>query len=111
MLINNVIIIKFYYHLVYCAGKVKTENSSFKGTLEIPNLSEEHEPDDVDINVLLKEGQEEGHHVKEFLRTEGAKVIREKLSVYIKTLKEGFICITYRHLYKTRGSLINTINI
>jgi len=71
-------------------GHVKSGEKSFKGTIEIPNLSEEHSPEDVDINVALNEDQSDGFKVKEFLRTKGMKVIRDKLAVYIKDLKEEF---------------------
>lgn len=71
-------------------GKLKAEDKAYKGTLEIPNLSEEHAPEDVDVNVGLKEGHEEGFAVKEFIRTKGVEVIRQQLATYIKDLKSEY---------------------
>jgi activator of HSP90 ATPase len=71
-------------------GKVKTEDVSYKGVVEIPNLSEEHNPDDVDINVTLNDGQDGGYAIKEFLRTKGVQTIRVQLGQYIKQLKQEF---------------------
>ena len=72
-------------------GKLKTGNESYKGEIEIPNLSEEHLPEDVDINVTLKDGStgSSAYEVKEFVRSEGIKEIRRQLTTYIRELREG----------------------
>lgn len=72
-----------------CSGRANADDVDYKGEIEIPNLSEEHSPEEVDINVSLDEKQSEGTHVKDFIRTKGVKVIREQLKQYIKDLREG----------------------
>ena len=68
--------------------KKNSENkTAYKGTFEVPNLSEEHEPRDVDVSVFIKDGKQD--KLKEFMRTEGVKLIREQFSKYIASLKEG----------------------
>ena len=73
------------------SGKLKSGNKAYKGEIEIPNLSEEHLPGNVDINVSVKDGEGDGYEVKEFLRVKGVAVIREQLHKYIKDLKEGIL--------------------
>ncbi|ESN92278.1 hypothetical protein HELRODRAFT_89741 [Helobdella robusta] len=73
-------------------GKFKSGGDMCKGEIEIPNLSEEHTADSVDINVSLKENQndEGAYKIKEFIRNKGLQVIRRQLHNYIKELKEEF---------------------
>lgn len=71
-------------------GRAKANEKGCKGEIEIPNLSEENSPDEVDITVTLDDKHSDGTDVKEFLRTKGLKTIREQLSKYIKELKEEF---------------------
>ena len=54
----------------------------------MPNLSEEHEPKDVNINVAVKDSKQD--KLKEFMRTEGVKMMREQFGKYIVLLKEEF---------------------
>jgi len=63
-----------------------------KGTIEIPNLSEEHsDMKDVDIDVNLTTKGPESVILKEMLRKgDGAKAIREKLKNYVDALKVEF---------------------
>lgn len=66
-----------------------------KGDLEIPNLSEENDPEEIDVQVSLKteSGKMEslvGPALKELLRNKGTKIIREKLATYISELKTDF---------------------
>ena len=63
-----------------------------KGTIEIPNLSEEHsDMKDVDIEVNLTTKGPEATILKELLRKgDGAKAIRDKLKGYVDALKTEF---------------------
>ena len=63
-----------------------------KGTIEIPNLSEEHsDMKDVDIEVNLTTKGPEAVILKELLRKgDGAKAIRDKLKGYVDALKSEF---------------------
>jgi len=62
---------------------------TYKGTLEIPNLSEEHTPEDVDITVLTSDGSDNAAALKDFIRLKGVVKIRDKLGQYIANLKQG----------------------
>jgi len=65
-------------------------DKQFKGTIEIPNLSEEHKPQDVDINVTVTGDSDAAYSVKEFVRMRGVDKIREQLGRYIADLKIEF---------------------
>ncbi|XP_065595432.1 activator of 90 kDa heat shock protein ATPase homolog 2-like [Cyrtonyx montezumae] len=78
-------------HLRICyvnTGTVKESGEKHKGSIEIPNLSEETEVDDTEINVSKKKG--EGDILKELMRTEGTTKVREALRDYLKALKTEF---------------------
>ncbi|KAI4481907.1 hypothetical protein M0802_013853 [Mischocyttarus mexicanus] len=61
-----------------------------EGKINIPNLSEENDITEVDIEITLKDSTDEGEKVKHFLHTKGKKVIREQLKKYVSSLKEEF---------------------
>lgn len=68
---------------------VNSDNKTkYKGTIEIPNLSEEHTPDDVDVLVSMSDSKQS--KMKEFMRTEGVKAIRKAMESYIRLLKEEY---------------------
>ncbi|KFP23517.1 Activator of 90 kDa heat shock protein ATPase 2, partial [Colius striatus] len=69
-------------------GTVKQSGEKHKGSVEIPNLSEENEVDDTEINVSKKKG--EGDVLKDLMRTEGTTKVREALRDYLKALKTEF---------------------
>ncbi|KAK2092531.1 hypothetical protein P7K49_029059 [Saguinus oedipus] len=59
-----------------------------KGLIEIPNLSEENEVDDTEVNVSKKKG--DGDILKDLMKTAGAAKVREALGDYLKALKTEF---------------------
>lgn len=61
-----------------------------EGKINIPNLSEENDVSEVEIEVTLKESTPEGEIVKEFLHNHGKETIREQLGMYVSLLKEEF---------------------
>ncbi|KAG8234537.1 hypothetical protein J437_LFUL015035 [Ladona fulva] len=61
-----------------------------KGTIHIPNLSEENSVEEVDVLVSMKECGMDHEKVQRLVNTEGAKVVREQLSKYLMLLKEEF---------------------
>ncbi|XP_008941216.1 PREDICTED: activator of 90 kDa heat shock protein ATPase homolog 2, partial [Merops nubicus] len=67
---------------------VKESGEKHKGSVEIPNLSEENEVDDTEINVSKKKG--EGDVLKDLMRTEGTTKVREALRDYLRALKTEF---------------------
>ncbi|XP_062065490.1 activator of 90 kDa heat shock protein ATPase homolog 2 isoform X2 [Lepus europaeus] len=69
-------------------GTVKESGAKHKGLIEIPNLSEENEVDDTEVNVSKKKG--DGDVLKELMRTAGTARVREALRDYLKALKTEF---------------------
>nr|XP_002709738.1 activator of 90 kDa heat shock protein ATPase homolog 2 isoform X2 [Oryctolagus cuniculus] len=69
-------------------GTIKESGAKHKGLIEIPNLSEENEVDDTEVNVSKKKG--DGDVLKELMRTAGTARVREALGDYLKALKTEF---------------------
>ncbi|XP_078037315.1 activator of 90 kDa heat shock protein ATPase homolog 1 [Augochlora pura] len=70
-----------------CNGK---SDKKIEGKINIPNLSEENDITEVDIEITLKDSTDEGEAVKHFLHTKGKDAIREKLTKYVSALREEF---------------------
>ena len=73
-------------------GSMKSGDDSgkmYKGTIEIPNLSEEHAPEDVDVTVFTSDSSACAAALKDFIRLKGVDKIREQLGQYIVNLKKG----------------------
>lgn len=84
-------LIFFYEWNITLKWKGSTKDGGVaNGTLEVPNLSEEHEIQDVDVNVAVETKGSQSDVLKELMRGKGAEVIRQKLSIYLKSLKEEF---------------------
>nr|CAG4651995.1 EOG090X09QT [Triops cancriformis] len=80
----------FFYEWVIDI-KFKSKSNNVEGTIHIPNLSEEHDAHEVDVDIAITKGKGlEADAVKEMLRTKGTALIRDKLALYIKSLKEEF---------------------
>ncbi|XP_041070896.1 activator of 90 kDa heat shock protein ATPase homolog 1b isoform X1 [Carcharodon carcharias] len=71
----------------------------YKGTVEIPNLSDENDIDDIDVIVGLAK-DEPDTKLLALMKNDGAKKIREALLNYIDTLKLEF----------TQGMILPTVN-
>nr|CAG4650318.1 EOG090X09QT [Sida crystallina] len=71
-------------------GTVPGTSKLIDGSIVIPNLSDEHSPEEVDLDVNLVTTGPEADALKLMLRTVGTKLIREQLAKYIKSLKEDF---------------------
>ena len=85
----------FFYEWVIkgkWAGRSKGGEHEIRGEFEIPNLSEENDPSEIDVTVVYTENAEHdaGEAIKELLRTKGADAIRDQLAIYIKELKEDY---------------------
>lgn len=70
-------------------GKVSGTTKGIEGTIIIPNLSDENNADELDINVTTSSTGPDADALKQMMRTVGAKLIKEQLAKYIKSLKEG----------------------
>lgn len=83
----------FFYELTIkleWSGSLKDEFTNHKGYIEVSNLSEENDPEDLDITVSLSEENEGHREMKDFVRKTGIPIIREQCAVYIKKLKQEF---------------------
>ncbi|XP_027995662.2 activator of 90 kDa heat shock protein ATPase homolog 2 isoform X1 [Eptesicus fuscus] len=69
-------------------GIIKESGAKHKGLIEIPNLSEENEVDDTEVNVSKKKG--DGDVLKDLMKTAGTAKVREALGDYLKALKTEF---------------------
>ncbi|KAM5227554.1 activator of 90 kDa heat shock protein ATPase homolog 2 [Ctenodactylus gundi] len=69
-------------------GTIKESGAKHKGLIEIPNLSEENEVDDTEVNVSKKKG--DGDVLKDLMKTAGTVKVREALGDYLKALKTEF---------------------
>ncbi|TKR89390.1 hypothetical protein L596_013498 [Steinernema carpocapsae] len=64
--------------------------TEYKGYIEIPNLSDENEAHEVDVNFNLDTKGPFEAQLRQIINGEGTKQIRDKLGVYIRELKEEF---------------------
>lgn len=64
------------------------DKKTYKGTYEVPNLSEEYEAHEIDVNFILKDARQDS--LKDFVRIQGLKLFREQFAKYIQSLKEEF---------------------
>ncbi|KAK0179619.1 hypothetical protein PV327_005357 [Microctonus hyperodae] len=80
----------FFYEWNIVLKWVSVESNEIEGKITIPNLSEENDISEVDIEITLKTSTNEGEKIKHFLHTKGKHTIREKLKIYVSALKEEF---------------------
>jgi activator of HSP90 ATPase len=85
-------LIFFYEWVIQCdwTGKLVGSDTEIKGTLEIPNLGDENDSDEVDVNVSTEDSTDEAYTVKEVMRISGSDVIRKALEQYDKELRQEF---------------------
>jgi len=69
---------------------VSGSDLEYKGVLDIPNLSDENDADEVDLNVSIETKGPHDAELRHLLSTDGLKFIRSQLAVYIHELKEEF---------------------
>lgn len=83
----------FFYEWVITLewkGTVKDGDKVWKGKIEIPNLSEENDAEEVNVLVTTDKESDESYKLKELVRSVGTSLIREKMALYIKELKQEF---------------------
>lgn len=71
-------------------GQLKDGQKKIKGKFDIPNLSEENEPSDIDLNVTTDKETDEAQAVKEIMRKRGLEVIQQAVAKYIAGLKQEY---------------------
>ncbi|XP_066140824.1 activator of 90 kDa heat shock protein ATPase homolog 1 isoform X1 [Euwallacea fornicatus] len=64
--------------------------STYSGSIKVPNLSEENDMSDLDIQISVKDFNKEAEKLKEIMFQEGRNVVRELLGKYVTSLKEEF---------------------
>ncbi|TRY57040.1 hypothetical protein DNTS_023943 [Danionella cerebrum] len=91
----------YFYEWVVKASWTGTNKTGikYKGTVEIPNLSDENDMDDLDICVALCKDQPNTPLV-DLMRRDGVKKIRTALGNYVKHLRTEF----------TQGMILPTDN-
>lgn len=83
----------FFYEWVITLewkGTVTDSEKVWKGKIEIPNLSEEHDANEVDVLVTAEKSSDESYTLKEIVRSVGTNLVRDKLEQYIKELRQEF---------------------
>ncbi|XP_074112679.1 activator of 90 kDa heat shock protein ATPase homolog 1 [Cotesia typhae] len=80
----------FFYEWNIALKWDSNDDSDISGKINIPNLSEENDISEVDIEITLKSSTNEGEKVKHFLHTKGKEKLRDRLALYISALKEEF---------------------
>nr|XP_002123110.1 activator of 90 kDa heat shock protein ATPase homolog 1-like [Ciona intestinalis] len=71
-------------------GSMTGSDIIYKGELEIPNLSEENDVCDVDVDVKFGKDQRECRELKDLMRKRGTYLIRQRLQEYIDCLRHDF---------------------
>ncbi|CAJ0587526.1 unnamed protein product, partial [Mesorhabditis spiculigera] len=66
------------------------ESIEYKGHIEIPNLSDENEADEVELNTHIETKGPNDAQIRHSLAHKGLEHIRSLLAIYIRELKEEF---------------------
>lgn len=86
-------LIFFYeWHLVLkWSGQLNDgTGTEHEGKITIPNLSEENDLDDLDIQISVKDTDEEGHMLKNIMYSNAKSIVKNKIALYLAGLKEEF---------------------
>jgi PREDICTED: hypothetical protein len=69
-----------------------SEELKIEGTVDIPNLSEENDIDEIEVQISVTKGDGtvQSSILKDILRNRGTELIRQKLGMYIEELKKDF---------------------
>jgi len=83
----------FFYewnvHLEY-TGRFPDSASDLKGTIEIPNLSDENDADDLEINVVAANDSKNNQRMKQHIREKGRHLVRTACMQYVTDLKQEY---------------------
>ncbi|XP_023013447.2 activator of 90 kDa heat shock protein ATPase homolog 1 [Leptinotarsa decemlineata] len=84
----------FFYEwdiILNWSGKLRDGTGrDITGKIQVPNLSEENEVSELDIQISVKDEDDEGTKLKEIMLKVGKDFVRSQLSKYISGLKEEF---------------------
>ncbi|GMS79296.1 hypothetical protein PENTCL1PPCAC_30352 [Pristionchus entomophagus] len=71
-------------------GRVAGSEDEVKGHVEIPNLSDENDADEVDVNTTISSKSPMEAPIRHLINKKGVEAVRAALAVYIRELKEEF---------------------
>jgi len=85
-------LIYFYEWDIQLAYKGMVTGSDIEhcGTINIPNLSDENSPEDIDVEIIAKGDSKNGEKVKQFVRKNGIKMCQNVCAQYIADIKEEY---------------------
>jgi len=71
-------------------GQIKGSEVDHKGTISIPNLSDENTPDEIDVEIIAKGDSKNAEALKQLIRKNGIEMCREKCGEYISALRAEY---------------------
>lgn len=71
-------------------GSVKDDSTVYKGELIIENMSEEYDPDEVDVEIKINKENKENVTITALMKTFGVVLVREKLQIYLDQLRSQY---------------------
>ncbi|XP_002160621.1 activator of 90 kDa heat shock protein ATPase homolog 1 isoform X1 [Hydra vulgaris] len=71
-------------------GKVSGSDTNHTGTIEIPHLSDENDPSEVDVNVSATGDSKNSEKLKQIVRTTGIDLVRKLCSQYVSDMKTEY---------------------
>jgi len=71
-------------------GKLNGSDVEHDGVVNIPNLSDENDEEDLDVNATIKSTGDGAEVMKEMMRKKGADIVRKKTWEYVNSLKTEF---------------------
>jgi len=105
----------FFYEWVIKAKWTASANGgkpdSVRGTFEVPNLSEENEPDELDVQITVDTSGKESDMLKDLMRNKGTDLIRGQLAKYIAQLKTDFAKDLIKPTKDAGGAPVTTTNV
>jgi activator of HSP90 ATPase len=82
----------FFYELdvtIKWEGNLKSDGSLVKGTIQLPYISDENDPDDFEVKLTVEDENNERYKVKEDLRAKIIPILKEKIPEMLDELKQG----------------------
>jgi len=80
----------FFYEWVLkleYTGTFKDSTTDMKGSINVPNLSDENDAEDLEVSVVPDNDSKNNQRMKEFIRTKGRHLVRDACMKYVEDLK------------------------
>nr|CAG4645665.1 EOG090X09QT [Lynceus sp. MCZ IZ 141354] len=81
-------LIAFYEWVIDLKWSMKVGENVVKGTINIPNLSDENNAEEVDVSIIISEGDRD--QLDNNLRKQVEKGLKSEMAAYVRSLKEEF---------------------